>query len=1049
MIVSTRPGTNWAVGEYGHTGFNVVSTEITPLYPQTEYSFLNIVQNPVFMTIYDIDPSTGTSIRIYESYDYTVDWVLKTIELITTLVPNHILGIELYEVGNGDQLQRSNSQAVPFIDNSDTGFIEMLLNCNYSANKFNGNGVIRPGTEPIQVECTETEALIDSITCSTVSNFALNQSVQFQGSVFGGIELDQTYYIKTISYITNKITVSLPPLVDGIAGPTYQLSNDTGSMQIISQPGTGLVWTDPLVVHNGSKLVLGETSMVTQTKSATNSIVINTSLTVDVNDPVVFSDSIFGGLVPHTTYYISSIVDLNEFTVSDTLGGSIFSLTDAAGIASFITNDFAISRADVGPSATLVFAEAYNNNDDFITFAVFGETDPIQYSYSIPITQLYLSTGGETQLLLTNYIGGTNPENAVVEVNGLRLTNVSEYTIDIVTQTLYLVNSLLSGDILAVTTYNSTDRQYLNTTLGGTYSGSASVTLYIGSTTHFPGYDDSPYGGGVQTSAGSFTIGQGYIITTINDGIGGPNTNFISIGALNNNIGTFFVASGIGAGSGSALESTGEEFSPGPDYLTLSSGSTVGLELNTAIIFASPIGGIVAGTIYYVAEILTPSTTNFTVSLTPGGPSIQLTTAAGAMLGFINPPRVSNITAINNNISAPLARTNITSTSGTYTITGSSTAGFVVDQPVLFKDPTATGFGGLSADGTVYWISNVINGTDFEVSETQGGSSYGITPDTGSMYAYVGGNEAVTLTTGVAHNLVENDVVRIDGVIGSVQLNNNSYYAKIITDYQIGLYLSPYLPQSYATNDPVTTVSSYVSGGYVWLDKQFTLIDATATASSSVDNTITVDSTSYLVIDTPVYFSGNVFGGIVEGTKYYVKSVDVLNSKITLALTYQGSEIAITTYAGSDTMGVTMWEQTNVDRIWVTINGYRVPSSSLVINSNNNLGILTTIVPGDVVVITNMIPTATPDELTYINNVNKSNIPAVYRATVLSTTWLTQPLSYTDSTIYVEDVTKITTNVVQNETAPAVVDGVYTVGLDVDKRIISQVIVVNNSTSTT
>jgi hypothetical protein len=147
-------------------------------------------------------------------------------------------------------------------------------------------------------------------------------------------------------------------------------------------------------------------------------------------------------------------------------------------------------------------------------------------------------------------------------------------------------------------------------------------------------------------------------------------------------------------------------------------------------------------------------------------------------------------------------------------------------------------------------------------------------------------------------------------------------------------------------------------------------------------------------------------------------------------------------------MGVTMWEQTDVNRVWVTVNGYRVPSSSLYLNPNNNLSILTTVVPGDNVVVTNMIPTATPDELTYINNVNKSNIPTVYRATSLSTTWLTQPLSYTDSIIYVEDVTKITTNVVQNEVTPALANGVYTIGLDADKRIISQVIVVNNSTPT-
>lgn len=1040
MIVTTRPGSNWAVGQYGHTGFTVISTEITPVYPQTEYSFLDIVQNPAFLTVYDITPADGTSRRIYEHYDYEVDWVLKTITLNATLAPNHILGMELYEVGNGDQLQRSNSQTVPFIDNLNTGFIEMPLSCNYSASQFNGNGLIRPGTEPIQIECTRTEAGVDTITCDDVSTFALNSPVRFQGAVFGGIELDQTYYIKTISTITNKITVALPPLVNGIAGPTYQLDDDTGSMQIIAQQGTGIVWADPLVVHNGDKLVLGESSYVTQTKSSTNSIVVNTALTMDVNDPIVFSDYMFGGPTPHTTYYILSIVDENEFTISTTPGGSTFALSNATGFASCITNDFAIVRADEGPTAKLIFPENYNQNDDFITFAVFGATDPIQYSYSIPITQVYQSTGGETQLALTNYIGGTNPENAVVEVNGLRKTPGSDYTINLTAQTLYLTFSLTAGDILAVTTYNSTARQYLNTTLGGTYSGSSSVTLQIGSATHLSGWSE-------EVIASGFVVGVSYQITSLGSTTQLQWNTIAGTSGLTYVVGDIFTCASAGTGTGTAGVGWGDnEWSPSPDYFTLSTGTTSGLVIGTGIIFTSPIGGVSINTTYYIVDI--SSSTTFSVSATPGGAPLLLTTATGSMIGFINPARVSNITAINNNISEPLATTNISSTSGTYTITASTTAGFVVGQPIIFKDLTATGFGGLSADGTVYWVSNITSGTDFEVSETQGGGSYAITPATGSMYAYVGGNPAVTVTTGVAHNLVENDIVRIDGVVGSTQLNNNTYYAKIISDYQIALYLSPYQPESYQVNDPVTVASTYISGGYVWLDKQFTLIDATATAISS--NEITVDSTSYLVVDTPVYFSGNtMFGGLVEGTKYYIRSIDVLNSKITLSATYQGSELTLTNYSGTDTMGVTMWEQTNVDRLWVTVNGYRVPSSSLNINPNNNLSILTTVVPGDIVIITNTIPTATPDELTYINNVNKSNIPTVYRATTLSTTWLTQSLSYTDSVIHVEDVTKITTNVVQNETTPAAVNGVYTIGLDADKRIISQVIVVNNTTSTT
>ena len=989
MIVTTRPGTNWSVGEYGHTGFTVVSTEIVPTYPQTEYSFLNIVQNPAFVTVYDIDPATGLSRRIYDTYDYTVDWVLKTITLNTTLVPNHILGIELYEVGNGDQLQRSNSQTVPFVDNPDTGFIEMLLNCNYSASRYNGNGIIRPGTEPLNIECIETDALTNSITCVDVSNFALNSPIQFQGAVFGGIAVDTNYFVKTISYVTNKITVALGPLIDGNAGPTFLLTDAIGSMQAVIQTGTGIVWADPLVIHNGTKLILGETGIVTQTKSSTNSIVVNTSVTISVNDPVIFSDTMFGGITPHVPYYVNSIVDANEFTISATAGGSIVTLPDATGISNFITNDYAIAIVSEGQTAKLMFGENYTQENDFITFAVFGETFPTQYSYSVPETQVYLATGGETQLPLINYVGGSNPENAVVELDGLRLVNISDYTIDETAQIIYLNFALVLGEILAITTYNSTDRQYLNTTLGGSYSGSSSVILTISDSIHEPGYDESNY----------------------------------DIG----------------------------DYSPGPDYLTLASGDTTDLEINSAIIFSSPIGGIVAGVTYYICSIL--SSTTFTIATTPDGVPITLTTDSGSMLGFINPPRVSNITAINNVISSPLAVTNVSSTTAPNTIAGASTTGFIIGQPIQFKNPAGTtGVGGLLTDGTVYWVSD-ISGNNFKVSATYAEATapsptyVTVATDTGSMIAYVGGNQTVTITTGVPHYLNKNDVVRIDNVLGSVQLNNNTYYVQIISATQLGLYLSEYKPQSFATNDPVTTVSNYAGSGYVWLDKQFTLIDATATETFSVDNSIQLDSLDTIVIDTPIYFSGNTFGNIVEGTRYYVKSLDITTTTITISATYQGSVFVLTDDTG--TMGASMWEQTNVDRVWVTVNGYCVPSSSLYLNPNNNLSILTTIVPGDVVIITNVIPTATPDELTYINNVNKFHVPTVYRATSLSTTWLTQPLSYTDSTIYVEDVTKITTNVVQNETVPAAVGGVYTIGLDADKRIISQVIVVNNTTSTT
>lgn len=147
-------------------------------------------------------------------------------------------------------------------------------------------------------------------------------------------------------------------------------------------------------------------------------------------------------------------------------------------------------------------------------------------------------------------------------------------------------------------------------------------------------------------------------------------------------------------------------------------------------------------------------------------------------------------------------------------------------------------------------------------------------------------------------------------------------------------------------------------------------------------------------------------------------------------------------------MIVTQWEQINVDRLWVTVNGYRVPSSSLRLNPANEISILTTIDSTDNVIITSMIPSATPNEETFMISVNNQNQGTAYRANTLTRTWLTQPLYNTEDTIYVGDVTKITDVVNQSTTVPALgVNGKYDIGLTADKNLISSITVYNATTS--
>jgi hypothetical protein len=150
----------------------------------------------------------------------------------------------------------------------------------------------------------------------------------------------------------------------------------------------------------------------------------------------------------------------------------------------------------------------------------------------------------------------------------------------------------------------------------------------------------------------------------------------------------------------------------------------------------------------------------------------------------------------------------------------------------------------------------------------------------------------------------------------------------------------------------------------------------------------------------------------------------------------------------SKTVNVSQWAQTNVDRLWVTIDGLRVPSSELVLYDFNQLGILRQITSGQEVIITGMVPNATPNEETYFNFVGQSGIPSVYRANAETRTWLTQTLNVADAVIHVNDVTAVTTTATQQSTVPEESGDYYYIGLDADKTMISYVSVMNDTTST-
>lgn len=965
MIVSTRPGIDWPGVEYGHTGFNVVSVEITPTQYQTVFSFDNIVETPAQLTLQSLNATSGLGTTIYPT-QYTVNWVNKTITLAIPLTFGNKLRIDVYEVGNGDQIVKANTDTDPIRLNTASLFTEIYVNCEYSQDFYQGSGVIRTGSSSLVTRVTATDETTNRIMCDDVTDFLVNKSITFQGVPFGGLLEDTVYYVKTISYATNSITVSLTTS-GGIAGPTVDLTTATGTMFANIENGNGVPWTDPYVYHNGSRLVLGTTGIVTRTKAApANTITTNTTGGLNVNDPITFCQCSFGGIVGLQRYYIKSIVDNNEFTIAspisignlvvgqtytivdvgntnwtlvgaatNTVGttftatgtgtssptatgaviGNALPLTAAIGNSRFITYDYAFGIQPDGVSAMIMFPVAtYTNAQDYIVYSLFGETRPDQVGYSAPEVQ-YITSDGSSTYTLTNFVGGSNPENAVVELNGVRLSSDQ-----------YAISSLYNTITFSLTT-----------------SGSLMAMDMAAQTVSFTG--------------------------------------------------------------------------------------------------AAPIAGANISVLTYNDTSRQYLNSQYNVSGT-----------------------VSAISVVNNVIASPITGKINATTAGTNQITVSSsggTTGLVSGQTVMFKGNGGATFGGLNTTGVVYFVDTVVDSTHFTVKDYNGTQVVltSATASIGNDLSFEVGNppqltslqqsagSTTRITTATPHGLLDNNVVRIDGVYGSTQLNNNTFYVKYITPTVFDIYSQPYTYVQYADNTPVIGVSSYISGGYAWRSGSFFLSDATATSTTAVTNRIAVDSVDGFVTGTPVYFSNTysafgdvLMGGLVQGTEYYVNDV-FDNNTFTVSSTRYGEDLVLTNGTGS--VNVTQWSQENVNRLWVTINGYRVPSSKLRLNAANELSILEAIATSDKIIITNMIPTAIPSEQIYMNLVNAAGEPTVYNCNASTRTWLTQQLNEVDDEIHVYDATRVTDTVTQTVTTPAVSSGFYYVGLDVDKRLLSSVSITN------
>lgn len=147
-----------------------------------------------------------------------------------------------------------------------------------------------------------------------------------------------------------------------------------------------------------------------------------------------------------------------------------------------------------------------------------------------------------------------------------------------------------------------------------------------------------------------------------------------------------------------------------------------------------------------------------------------------------------------------------------------------------------------NAQAVVSFPTNVINSTDY-------GSA--------TVENYASGGNFATLT-------VPYGVTQLDFLLSTLDCGNSIYISPLNRPRQS--------TQVFNRTPPPTGQQGDVQGTIAISPSQ-TAQPATCTATESVYEVITCDSTSGFYLDMPIVFTGTTFGGITAGTTYYVRAI--------------------------------------------------------------------------------------------------------------------------------------------------------------------------------
>lgn len=286
-----------------------------------------------------------------------------------------------------------------------------------------------------------------------------------------------------------------------------------------------------------------------------------------------------------------------------------------------------------------------------------------------------------------------------------------------------------------------------------------------------------------------------------------------------------------------------------------------------------------------------------------------------------------------------------------------------------------------------------------------------------------------------------NDLVRFNGIYGSVELNSMTVYVDKLSSTAYALYLDSGLTLPVDRN----MISNYVGNGSANLDSETIEVPYPATISP-IPMTYTDATRTWVTINglrlnpkEAAFSVRAIFVGSILGTTLNVSSIS--QGKLSI-----GQEI----FGGNITAGTTI---ISYNTGFGGIGTYEVSISQTVTETNmntefdNRLSLFANTVTTDVILVTSMVTGASPNPMSFNVSVNKYGTGVVYRTNPSDGSWLIQDFNSTDTVMYFNNVSNLVETLI--ETVNVETDGsVIYAYVQCDINEVKEVSVYNETTIT-